>query len=177
MSERSWMIAKKGSTVVLLLAAGWFGISRFHRSMASGEQNLGVWFYDQSEQVLYVAPRDAIPPHKGIAGEAGDGVRAMVVICRADKDKPGQRRIAYLETHTPELKRILEDVRTARAAGRVYQGEIPSPDGEFSQKNTLVRRPDETAWHDLASPEAQTITTEWKSWSCSDGSPVIVSTP
>jgi len=177
MSDRNFIIVKRASIGVLLLAAAWFGVSRCRQAMTTGEEALGVWFYDQSERKLYAAPRDTIPPHKGIGGEAGDGVRAMVVICRADKEDASKRRIAYLETHTPELRKVLDDVQAARAAGRAYQGEIPSPDSEFYQKNTLVRRVEETVWHDAADPEFQKIMGEWRSWSCADGSPLIVSTP
>lgn len=177
MSERSWTITKRAVIGLVLVGAALFSISRFRHAMNTGEEGVGVWFYDQSEQQLYSAPRDTIPPHKGVGGEAGDGARAMVVICRAEQNDPGKRRIAYLETHTPELRRVLEGVQAARTAGRVYQGEIPSPDSDFFQKNTLVRRVEETTWHDVGSSEAQTIMTEWRGWSCPDGSPPMVCTP
>lgn len=64
----------------------------------SGEEGATVWFYDQSERRLYEVPRDTIPPHRGIGGPEGDGVRAVVVAFRGEEADPARRRIAYLET-------------------------------------------------------------------------------
>lgn len=177
MNDRSWAITKTVLAGAALLSAAIFGLHRLRHALSTGEQGLSVWFYDESEQELYAAPRDTIPPHKGIGGKAGDGVRAVVVVCRAEKDDPSKRRIAYLETHAPDLKRVLDDVKAARAAGRAYDGQVPAPDSDFFQKNTLVRRPNETAWHDIAGPEGQKIMAEWRSWACSDGQATIISTP
>ena len=54
----------------------------------TGEEGATTWFYDQSENRLYEVPRDTIPPHKGIGGPSGDGVRAVVVAFRAEQNDP-----------------------------------------------------------------------------------------
>ena len=143
----------------------------------TGEEGAVVWFYDQSEQRLYQVPRDTIPPHVGIGGPKGDGVRAVVVAFRGDQDDPGKRRIAYLETCTPELKGLLERVRQARAAGKVIAGGIPPRDSDYFQTNSLVRSPDEAEWHASSSPEGRAIMSAWRSWRGPAGTPPVVSAP
>jgi len=90
---------------------------------------------------------------------------------------PEARRIAYLETYTPELKRLLEDVRVARTQGRAPEKPIPSGDSGYFDENTLVRRLEEDTWHDMTTLEARRIVTEWRQTRASDGSPLIVCTP
>lgn len=177
MTSRTRTIIKATLAGGLLVAGIALGISRIRHFATIGEEGVRVWFYDQSEQRLYAVPRETIPPHSGIGGAAGDGVRAIVVACRAEQGDPAKRRIAYLETYTPELKRILEGIRAARAAGRVYEGQIPARDSDFFQKNTLVRRPTEVVWHDVASAAGQKIMAEWRNWSGLDGQPLIVCAP
>jgi hypothetical protein len=168
---------KAAAACVLAVTAVVVSVSRMRRGLAVGEERLQVWFYDQSEHKLYAASREAIPPHRGIGGGAGDGVRAVVVACRGEQDDPHKRRIAYLETYTPELKKLLEDIRDARAHGRKYEGPVPDRESEFFQKNTLVRLPDEATWHDMTTNEGQQIVTQWQSWSCPDGNSRIVCSP
>jgi hypothetical protein len=174
---RTALIIKASAVGVLLIVALVIAVPRVKTVTASGEEGLQAWFYDQSEQRLYAVARDTVPPHQGIGGAAGDGVRAVVVACRTETDDPAKRRIAYLEMYAPELKRILEDVRAARDAGRQYNGQVPARDGEFFQKNTLVRRPTESDWHDMTGDEAGKIIAEWRSWPCPDGSAPVVCTP
>ncbi|MBN1344694.1 MAG: hypothetical protein JXQ73_18525 [Phycisphaerae bacterium] len=177
MNERNKKIVKLSLAGLLLIVSLGFGISRLHYVLATGEEGLSVWFYDQSEQELYPVAKETIPPHEGIGGRADDGVRAVVVVAQADQNDPTKRQIAYLETYTPDLKRLLEDVRAARAAGRPYKGTIPSRESEFFQKNTMVRRAAEADWHESTSEEGLRITTEWRSWPCWAGSRPVVCTP
>jgi len=90
---------------------------------------------------------------------------------------PGKRRIAYLETHTPELKNLLEGIRAARAQGRASDQPIPTGESDFFDKNTLVRRLTESTWHDMTTAEARRIVTEWRDWRSPDGGTVVVCTP
>ena len=74
-------------------------------------------------------------------------MRAVVVAFRAEQDDPRKRRIAYLETCTPELKDLLEEVQAARASGQPLKGRMPLRDSDFFQTNTLVKGLEETEWH------------------------------
>lgn len=144
---------------------------------SQGEEGARVWFYDQSERRLYEAPRDAVPPDKGVGGARGDGVRAVVIAFRGEEQDSAKRKIAYLETNTPELKAIFERVRAARGAGRPYQGPMPSRDSDFFRTNTLVRLVDEPTWHPLGSPEGRRITTEWQTLRSPGGQPPVICLP
>jgi hypothetical protein len=143
----------------------------------TGEEGAVVWFYDQSEQRLYQVPRDTIPPHAGIGGPKGDGVRAVVVAFRGEQGDPNKHRIAYLETCTPELKSLLERVHAARASGKVIEGGVPPRDGDYFQTNSLVKREDGTEWHTSNSAEGRQVMGEWRSWRGPDGQPPVVCVP
>jgi hypothetical protein len=143
----------------------------------TGEEGAMTWFYDQSERRLYEVPRDTIPPHQGVGGRSGDGVRAVVVAFRAEQSDPRKRRIAYLETYTPALKGLLEKVQTARATGRTFKGRIPAHDSDYFQTNSLVKGPEETEWHESSSPEGRRAMTAWRSWRGPDGQPPVVCAP
>jgi hypothetical protein len=176
-SDRTTNILKAAGIGALLVVAAAFVVSRIGRAGRSGEDGLTVWFYDESERELYAAPRDTIPPHEGVGGATGDGVRAVVVACPGAEQDAAKRKIAYLETYAPELKNLIERVRAARAAGRPCEESIPPRDSDFFQKNTLVRRADEPKWHDTTSAEALKIMSEWRGWRGGDGQPLVVCVP
>lgn len=177
-------MSDKARTIATIVAAGFLaagaigiGVWHFRSAWATGEADLQVWFYDQSEQKLYKVAKDTISPHAGTGGPKNDGVRAVVVARQTKCGDPGKRRIAYLETYTPELKKMLEDVRAARGQGRTPDKPIPSGDSDYFDKNTLVRRPDESSWHDMTTPEARRIVAEWRDWRGPDGSSLAVCSP
>jgi hypothetical protein len=143
----------------------------------TGEEGATAWFYDQSEKRLYEVSRNTIPPHKGIGGPSGGGVRAVVVAFRAEQSDPRKRRIAYLESCTPELKDLLEKVQAARASGQAFKGRIPARDSDYFQTNSLVKGPAESVWHASNSPEGRRVMTEWRSWRGPDGQPPVVCVP
>ena len=177
MNPHARTILKLAAAVVLAAAAVAFVSKRIGGLRKSGEEGARTWFYDQSEKRLYEVPRDTIPPDKGIGGPGGDGVRAVVVAFRGDQDAPRKRRIAYLETCTPELKDVLEKVQAARASGHAFKGRIPERNSEYFQTNCLVKAPDETEWHASNSPEGRRAMTAWRSWRGPDGQPPIVCAP
>jgi len=177
MSHKTKVLIKAALAGVLCAGAVAFGAWRLWSGVATGEEGLEIWFYDQSEQKLYGVGRDTIAPHEGIGGPKGDGVRAIVVAAETDCGDPGKQRIAYLETHTPELKELLEGVQTACAEGYAYAKPIPSGESDFFDKNTLVRRPGEPTWHDMTTPQAKRIVAEWRAWDSPEGSSLVVCTP
>jgi hypothetical protein len=177
MNEKTRAMTKVAALAILVLGALALAVSRIRAGLATGEEGAAVWFYDQSEKQLYPVPRETIPPHVGIGGPSGDGVRAAVVACPCEQDDSRKRRIAYLETYTPELQRMLKDACAARLAGRPCSGPVPARDSEYFQINTLVRRADEDIWHTSASPEGQAIMTEWRRCRCADGQPPAVCVP
>jgi hypothetical protein len=162
MSPRTNRLIQLLTTAVLAAAAIGFVVARLAEARKVGEEGSQIWFYDLSEKQLYAVPARTVPPHKGVGGAKDDGVRAIVVGFRGEGK--GARRIAYLEKCTPELKALVEEVRAARAAGRVQRASIPSRDSDFYQENTLIRSPEQDVWYPVNSPEAQRIAAEWRSW-------------
>ena len=154
-----------------------FALSGTRAWWETGEQRARVWFYDLSEKRLYALPVSTLPPQPGVGGKRGDGVRAVVVAFGPDARKSGERRVAYLETYRPELKQLLDQVKAARAKGEPFAGSPPSPESDFYQTNTLVKRADEDGWHPLNSPEAAKITTEWRSWRGLHGEAPLICVP
>lgn len=170
-------IAKVTAVALLGVGAVALAVSRLHSSLAGGEEGLQAWFYDESEQRLYLAAKDAIAPDPGIGGPAGDGARAIVVAGPGECGDPAKRRIAYLEKYTPQFKLLLEDVRAARAEGRPPARPMPPSESDYYDRNTLVRRPADATWYDLTTAEAKRIVAEWREWRGPDGAPLNICTP
>jgi hypothetical protein len=165
-----------GTVLLATVGIAWV-TARVNSARRNGEENSQVWFYDQSEKRIYTAASDIIPPHKGVGGQKDDGVRAVVVAFRGEQADPHKRRIAYLETYTPELKTLLESVRAARAAGQPSPGCVPARDSDFFQTNTLVRSPDEATWYPISSAAGQKLMSAWRSWRGPDGQSPVVCVP
>jgi hypothetical protein len=177
MSPEARTFLKFASVVVLALVAVAFVSKQVGGCRKTGEEGATAWFYDQSEKRLYEVPRDTLPPHKGIGGSSGDGVRAVVVAFRGEQSDPGKRRIAYLENYTPELKDLLDKVQAARASKQAFKGRIPARDSEYFRTNSLVKVPGETEWHASSSPEGRRVMAEWRSWRGPGGQPPVVCVP
>ena len=116
------------------------------------------YFYDVEERKLFVAPSSSIPPTNGVKGAPMAGVRAIVISTTGDAADTKHRQIAYLETYSPEIKQIFEEVRQARAAGRSEEGRI---NRSQVAANTLVRRVTDSEWHAINSAEGSRIANEW----------------
>ncbi len=177
MSPHARTCLRLAAAAALVVMAVAFASKRVLAFRKTGEEGSTTWFYDQSEKRLYEVPRNTIPPHKGIGGPSGDGVRAVVVAFRAEQRDARERRIAYLETCTPELKDLLEKVQAARASGQTFKGRVPLRDSDFFQTNSLVKGLAETEWHASSSPEGRRAMTEWRSWRGPDGQPPVVCVP
>ena len=117
-----------------------------------------AYFYDIEEHRLFAAPRNQIPPIPGIHGRPGTGVRAVVISTTGDPKDEKHRQIAYLEKYSPETKRLLEEVRTARSEGRQPTAVV---DRSAASSNTWVRRLNDSEWVPLSSPEGERMTSEW----------------
>jgi hypothetical protein len=161
----------------LLLIAVTMAVPRIQHLTATGEEDLKLWYYDQSKQALYTVPRETIPPHKGIGGEKNDGVKAVVVANPGKCDDRTQQHIAYLETYTPEHKRLVEGIRAAREAGRAYDQPVPEVESGFYEKNTLVRHVSDPTWYDLTTTQGKRIIMQWRSEREPDGRSLEVCTP
>ena len=140
---------KLGVAVAVMAAA----VCIWLTGRTSTDDLLGMYFYDLSEQKLYAEPRHSFAPLKGIGGESGDGVEAIVVRCPQCKED--KQRIAYLKSHTPEYKQKRE---AAKSAGVQIEG-LTRP---WIAEQTLVRRLDESEWHKADSAEAAEILTSWR---------------
>ena len=170
-------ILRQTATVLLAVAAVALGVSRVVRSAQTGEAAAQVWFYDASEQKLYAVPNETIPPHQGVGGQRGDGFKAAVFCPRGQQRDPSQRRIAYLETYGPALKKVMEDIHAARSAHRHYEGQLPERESAFVETNTLVRSLEDPRWYPSASPEGRDIIQRWRHWRGADGHPGVISVP
>ena len=170
-------LLKLGLTLLCAIAGAGLLFAQLRIATRVGEEDARIWFYDVSEKQLYAAPRDTIPPHSGIGGVKDDGVRAVVAAPKGEGSTASLRRIAYLETYTPELKRLLEEVRTARAQHRPLPFKVPSRDSDYFGTNTLVRRRNEPDWHAASSAEGQRIMNEWRAWKSANGGTLVLCLP
>jgi hypothetical protein len=133
-----------------LLAGAAFLLARFLRRDTGVAEN--TFFYDLSEKKLFAAPREALPPIRGLNDAAEDAVRAVVIAPNGNPEDRAGRKIAYLEKYAPELKQHLELVRAGKAEP------LPS-----KARNALrfVKRVDDADWRPLSSPEGEKILAEW----------------
>lgn len=143
--QMQWVAA-----VVLVAVAGWRIWVAFQQEPAISEK---AWYYDLSRKELFVADRGAIAPIRGTDGPVEDGVRAVVVSPPGKCDDPQARRIAYLETHAPELKAALEAAKARGAAPTVSRAE--------AQTLRWVKRVGDAEWVPLGSPEGERVVSEW----------------
>ncbi len=156
-------------SLVLLSAAAVFYIKL---SPSRESDNGDAYFYDLEEQKLFVAPRGSIPPINGIKGEAMAGVRAIVISTTGNPADKEHRQIAYLQKYSPEIKRLFDEVRQARAEGRSEEGRI---DRREVPGNTLVRRLHDKEWHALDTEEGRKIASEWNTPGPDGRAPIVCS--
>lgn len=164
------MLGVIGTIVVVgcVIASEFRGMARRH---GSGQM---VWFYDESEKQLYPMPVTTMPPDKGIGGRSGDGYRAVVVGFTGYKHDKSRRKIAYLEKYSSDLKRTLDEVMAAHAAGQIFTGSLPARQSQYFQNNTLVKRQNDTEWFPVNTDEGQRIMNEWRSWRGPDGGGAVI---
>ena len=173
LSHSALRSAKTLAVASLLGAAAIFVAIRIRASLANTEADALAYFYDQSAHTLFPAARDAIAPLRGTDSSELDAVRAVVV---APRDNRVARRIAYLQTHTPELRDRLAAIRQSKQSSGAPLKAL-SGDDPFVLKNSLVRRESDGTWYDLTTPQAREILREWTTWTDDSGSPLIVVTP
>ena len=173
MKPRVKSILVGGSLAALTALAALFVIARLRHFRNDGEAGARVWFYDQSVNRLYPAPRDLIPAD----GYNEARVRAMVIGFQGMGNDISQLKIAYLEKYTPEFRALLDRAEEAHAARKPFDGKIPSQSSAYYRDNTLVKRPGEDSWHTISTPEARQIMAEWREWRGPAGQPPIVSVP
>lgn len=137
--------------VTFSLAAA--GFIRFYRNASPGEGK--AYFYDLSGRRLFTAPHSSVPPIKGVVGDEEDGVRAIVISTNGNCADTRSRQIVYLETYTPELKQQVES-RKKQVASDPAESPSHIRRGE-AHAFILVKRPEETGWHPMTSPQAQKI--------------------
>lgn len=156
---------KLAAALGMLALAGFLGWRWMSEDTGISER---AFFYDLSEGRLFVADRGSIPPIRGVNDEAEDGVRAVVVSTNGQPDKKSTWVIAYLETYAPELK---QQFVAAQASGKP-----PEISRTAGQALRLVKRPTDTNWVSLATPEGEQIVNEWLSLG-TESSPPVICTP
>src|SRR5688572_3628916 len=113
---------------------------RFLRQNDGTTEN--TFFYDMSEKKLFAAPREALPPIRGLNDTEEDAVRAVVIAPSGNLKDVAARKIAYLEKYAPEFKRQLEQVRSGQAN--------PLPRGARDSYR-FVKRVEDAEWRALNS--------------------------
>jgi hypothetical protein len=146
------------AVIMLTIAAAFFFNS--WRASRAGPQ---AFFYDLSKSELFTANANLIPPIRGIDNAEEDGVKA-VVIAPTPNDKKN-RRIAYLERFSPELKRDMEEARANQTRPLIDRGSQPN--------FRFVRRAKDPNWYPMNSPEGQRIVNEWTTPGPDGLSPVV----
>ena len=111
-----------------------------------------TFFYDLSQKKLFAAPRETIPPMRGLDNAEEDAVRAVVVAVNGNPKDKTNRKIAYLEKYAPELKEHLAKVRDGKAE--------PLPRGSRDSYR-FVKRLDDVEWRAVNTPEGEKILGEW----------------
>ncbi len=121
---------------------------------SSPEREALEFFYDESEQKLFTAPIGSIPPIKGINDNQLDGVRAIVIAPKGQRDDESAHRIAYLEKWSPQLKQHMEAAAKAKAAGHSVPNVVDRSQRKFHQ---FIRRRDSPQWYTMNTDEAAKI--------------------
>lgn len=147
MSKNSKIIA----SIAMLAISAWLVFNFFRTNR---ERVPLAYFYDLSEQKLFTAPQDAVPPIIGTDGKIADAVRAIVYSPSGDCEN--DRKIAYLEKYSEELKKQFEAAKAAPNA------ELPRMSRGAAQLHTFVCRADESKWFPSDSEEANRIIDEWR---------------
>lgn len=156
---------KLGGALLLFAFAAWMAWRYFAAAGGPTEQ---AFFYDLSERKLFVGPRTAVPPIRGLNGPEEDAVRAVVISTNGRAADKSARRIAYLEKYSAELKREMEAAQKAGGSPAMGRG--------LAQAHRFVRRADGSEWHPLTSPEAERIVSEWLTLG-PGGGPAVICTP
>ncbi len=157
-------------TVIVLLSAA---VVLYLKNRPAGEnRHENAYFYDLVEKQLFVAPKGSIPPINGVHGAELAGVRAIVISTTGNPADKKHQEIAYLEKYSPEIKKLFEEVRQARAEGRSEEGRI---NRSQIPPNTLVRRLTDTEWHALNTPEGEQIVNAWNTPGPDGRVPVVCS--
>ena len=139
----------------LTLAGVLFGLAILFFVLFDSPERVALqYFYDESEQKLFTAQADSIPPIKGINDGQLDGVRAIVIAPKGKRGDESAHRIAYLEKWSPQLKQHLAAAARAKAAGHAVPNIVDRSQRKFHQ---FVRRPDSPQWHAMNTDAAAKI--------------------
>lgn len=107
-----------------------------------------AWYTDDDGKSWYSDEKSLMPPfdHDGKTS-----VRAIVFTCDGDKHE----FVGYLERYTPQAKQAIEQSRA-----QVVADKSPPPVGLYetiAKTGTEVKRPGDTNWINVDSPQAVTI--------------------
>jgi hypothetical protein len=147
------------ASLIMLAAAAFIFMNSWHANAAGPK----AFFYDLSKGELFTADANLIPPIRGIDNAEEDGVKAVVIAPNPNDKK--NRRIAYLERFSPELKRDMEEARAKQTAPLISRA--------MAQSMRFVRRANDPTWYPMISPEGQRIVSEWTAPGPDGLSPVV----
>lgn len=160
-SARSQKLRLAAALLGAAMAVGYVLTTVWSRK-AAGE--LG-FFYDASAGRILTGPRDAPPPIRGVDGPDEDAFRAVVVSTTGKPSDRASWKVAYLEKFSPELR---EKMAVAQRSGEALaMGRMEM------QTHRFVRRVQESTWHSMDSPEAETILSEWTTLGTGGATPVL----
>jgi hypothetical protein len=140
---------KLGLALVFLGGAAYMAYRHLQQDDGIAEN---TYFYDLSEKKLFAAPRESLPPIRGLNDAEEDAVRAVVISTTGIPEDKSAQKIAYLEKYAPELKQRIEQARNGTAE--------PMP-REARNAYRFVKRVEDGDWRSLDSAEGQRILTEW----------------
>ncbi len=143
-------LTKTALAIVMLGVAGLLFL-RFLRADAGDSEK--AFFYDLSEQKVFIGRRTAVPPVKGINGAEAAAVRAVVISTTGDPRDKSSWKVAYLEKYSPELKQQME---TAQATGS-----SPAMGRAQAQAHRFVKRTSDSQWFPMDSPQGEAIVSDW----------------
>jgi hypothetical protein len=140
----------KLTLAIALLSAAALLFAKFLRRDSGITEN--TYFYDISQKKLFSAPRESLPPMRGLDNADEDAVRAVVIAVNGNPKDKASRKIAYLEKYAPELKDHLAKVRDGKAQAL--------PRGSRDSYR-FIKRVDDLEWKPINTPEGEKILGEW----------------
>jgi hypothetical protein len=159
--------------IAALLAIGLAGsfLYQFYGKRHTGEPL--SYFYDLSQEALFVAPKSSVPPMRGIDNDKEDAVRAVVIAKDGNCDNPKSREIAYLEMYSPELKAQFESFRQKDVS---HHSSRQTLSRSQAKAHHFVQKPGDSRWYPIESRRGIEITEGWRR-SAPQGSPFSVCVP
>lgn len=162
------------AALVLLMVSLGLVFLRLGGSGGGGAAVTELYFYDLSTGELFVADRDAVPPHDAPSGarvgypwgEGPAGVRAQVFACGDCSDESAQF-VAYVEAYPPRAQQALQEARSSNDPERAWELEAQVEGSTLIGALGPAGEPP-ARWVSMMSPESEAVLGNLHT-RCSDG--------